>query len=462
MSIVNPELCKEWDYDKNGNLKPQNISFGSSLRVYWKCQKEHSWKAIIGNRTRLRAGCPFCSGKLVSEENSLAIKNPNLSKLWHPSKNKGLTPKMVTWKSGLMVWWKCNICKNEWQAKISDKNKCGGCPYCTGQKVHINNCLATRNPELAKEWHPTKNDKLTTCDVTNKSSKKVWWKCYKCNHEWVAAIYNRERTLCPKCSLNERFLKTEESIFYTRPDLLLYWDYKKNTIDPKTISEKSPKSVAFRCKKNHMWTAKIKKITQKIKRVTDDNFCPICNTSSKAFKLPLFYRSVFRNSPFLLKEWDFKKNKVSPKNIGIFSHKKVHWICQHCSFRWKMSIKDRYMKVYGCPNCSGKIVLKNNAICGSYAEAYYYLLLKNNKINFKHQKRYGKGMGRSTCDFYIKEYNMYIEVTSYNKNFKYWFRYLRKIIKKKHFVEKNGGNFVFLNYEPSNWQKQQVRENLFN
>ena len=29
------------------------------------------------------------------------------------------------------------------------------------QKVVKSNCLATLNPELAKEWHPTKNNRLT-------------------------------------------------------------------------------------------------------------------------------------------------------------------------------------------------------------------------------------------------------------------------------------------------------------
>tara|TARA_B110000285_G_scaffold180449_1_gene203483 strand:+ start:85 stop:225 length:141 start_codon:yes stop_codon:yes gene_type:complete len=36
--------------------------------------------------------------------------------------------------------------------------------------------LAEVNPELAEEWHPTKNGELTPFDVTKGSNKKVWWK----------------------------------------------------------------------------------------------------------------------------------------------------------------------------------------------------------------------------------------------------------------------------------------------
>ena len=56
------------------------------------------------------------------------------------------------------------------------------------------------NPKLAKEWHPTKNGKLTPMDVTPSSARKVWWICEK-NHEWEASINNRTMgTKCPYCA----------------------------------------------------------------------------------------------------------------------------------------------------------------------------------------------------------------------------------------------------------------------
>ena len=39
--------------------------------------------------------------------------------------------------------------------------------------------LSETHPELAKQWHPTKNGELTPNDVTPGSSKIVWWKCDK-------------------------------------------------------------------------------------------------------------------------------------------------------------------------------------------------------------------------------------------------------------------------------------------
>ena len=43
------------------------------------------------------------------------------------------------------------------------------------------------NPDLAKQWHPTKNGTLTPADVTLHSGKKVWW-MYDKGHEWQTTV----------------------------------------------------------------------------------------------------------------------------------------------------------------------------------------------------------------------------------------------------------------------------------
>ena len=46
------------------------------------------------------------------------------------------------------------------------------------------------NPVLAKEWQPTKNEKLTPDQVAPFSHKKVWWICAK-GHEWEEMCKNK-------------------------------------------------------------------------------------------------------------------------------------------------------------------------------------------------------------------------------------------------------------------------------
>lgn len=60
-----PELLKEWDYEKNKDIAdPMKVSRGSSIKVWWKCQKcGHEWQATIYNRSR-GSGCRQCSFKI--------------------------------------------------------------------------------------------------------------------------------------------------------------------------------------------------------------------------------------------------------------------------------------------------------------------------------------------------------------------------------------------------------------
>jgi len=109
-----------------------------------------------------------------------------------------LTPNNVTSGSGKKVWWKCEK-GHEWDAIIGNRAKGRGCPYCAGKLVYEDNCLQTLKPDIAKQWHPTKNGNLTPKDVTIKSDKKVWWLCEK-GHKWDAKIGNRTNgTGCPHC-----------------------------------------------------------------------------------------------------------------------------------------------------------------------------------------------------------------------------------------------------------------------
>ena len=135
----------------------------------------------------------------ATKDYNLQVTNPSLAKEWHPKKNGTITPKDVTPGSNKRVWWIC-IKGHEWKAPILRRKITGsGCPYCSGYKVCNDNCLATVNPNLAKQWHPDKNNSLTPKDVTAGSNKKVWWLCEK-GHEWKAVI--ESRTLgrgCPYC-----------------------------------------------------------------------------------------------------------------------------------------------------------------------------------------------------------------------------------------------------------------------
>jgi hypothetical protein len=69
---IHPNLINEWDFERNKDIDPNSLSFGSGKKVYWVCSKMHSWQAEI--RTRVKGvGCPFCKGKIATSEINLSI-----------------------------------------------------------------------------------------------------------------------------------------------------------------------------------------------------------------------------------------------------------------------------------------------------------------------------------------------------------------------------------------------------
>jgi len=60
--------------------------------------------------------------------------------------------------------------------------------------------LAKKDPEIAAQWHPTKNGSTSPMDVRPNSFKKRWWLCPN-GHEWQAMPVYRTRTIrsCPGC-----------------------------------------------------------------------------------------------------------------------------------------------------------------------------------------------------------------------------------------------------------------------
>lgn len=208
LATLYPQLAKEWNYEKNGKLQPQDCIVGSSRRVWWKCEKGHEWRASIAGRTTGGRGCPVCAGRrIVPGENDLATAYPHLAAEWLQEKNGSLTPQSVSPYSNYKVWWRCPL-GHEYQAKVDSRTKNStGCPYCSGKKVLPGfNDLATVEPKLAAQFHPTLNGTLTPADFTPGSHQKVWWVCDE-GHVWKAAVYSRtgsQRCGCPTCAGNTR------------------------------------------------------------------------------------------------------------------------------------------------------------------------------------------------------------------------------------------------------------------
>lgn len=199
-----PEALAQFDYKKNKGVDPHKLGWHTKVR--WKCTAaaDHVWVSTFNRRHGER--CPFCKGSKLSKTNRL-VNMPEVAKMLHPTKNGNKTAKDFRISEQTLVWWKCDRGPDhEWQAKIYTKTTGSlGCPFCSANKVSITNCLATRHPQVAKEWHPTKNKPKTPKDVIAGSLRKYWWKC-KLGHVWLQSLVLRTSRGCgcPKCGKQKR------------------------------------------------------------------------------------------------------------------------------------------------------------------------------------------------------------------------------------------------------------------
>lgn len=201
LATKHPEIAREWHPTRNAPLTPRDVTAGSSRRVWWRCRRQsnHAWQAPISNRTNPQTGlysserrgagatrstgtgCPICSGRMLSSSTSLAAKRPSVAAEWHPTLNGKLTPRQVTVATHRLVWWRCRKDSSHvWRASIANRANAEHptrCPFCVGRKVSATNNLAACHPDIAAEWHPTRNGKLRACDVIPGTGRVVWWRC---------------------------------------------------------------------------------------------------------------------------------------------------------------------------------------------------------------------------------------------------------------------------------------------
>ena len=364
-----PEIAKEWHPTKNGYLKPESFFAGSNKKVWWLGTCGHEWQAIILSRTKDGNGCPICSGrKALAGFNDLQTTNPALAREWHPYKNNGLSPTMVTGHSGKKVWWQDQY-GHEWAATIANRADGHGCPFCSGRLVVSGeNDLQTLFPCLAAEWHPQKNSPLTPSEISAGSGKKVWW-LGKCGHEWQAAVKDRSNgSGCPIC-INQKIIPGYNDLKTIDPDLANEWHpYKNNGLSPDSVAPNSSKRVWWLGECGHEWQTAISK------RYVQRSGCPFCSNHL----VLTGFNDLQTLNPKLAEEWHPSKNGLlTPDRVLAGSHKKVWWLGK-CGHEWQAVIKDRNAGS-GCKLCSNReksikkrkqvLCIETNIIYASLTEA---------------------------------------------------------------------------------------------
>jgi len=274
LSLVNPELARQWHPTRNGDLTPNQVTIGADRKVWWLCPDcGCEWETKVAARAG-GSGCPACAKTShVKSAGSLAETHPDLVAQWHPTKNETLTPDQITAGSRKKVWWLCKK-GHEWQAQVKSRVRGNGCPICSGYAVQTGvNDLASQNPALAAEWHPTKNGNLRAHQVTRSSKKVAWWLCSQCSFEWQESISSRSKFgTCPNCAGYMATPGTND-LATLYPNIAEMWHPTKNQERPPTMfTRKAKYKVWWLCPEcGHEWQARIDSMSNNPR-------CPNCDS----------------------------------------------------------------------------------------------------------------------------------------------------------------------------------------
>ena len=319
----------------------------------------------------------------------------------------------------------------EWQAAISKRNEGHACPFVCGQAVCEGfNDLKTVNPELAKQWHPTKNGCLKPTQVTANTGKKVWWLLsydvpidYSVKHlrgrhfnfEWRASIVDRNKNQgCPYLS-GQAVWEGFNDLETINPSLAKLWHPTKNgKLNPTQVTINSTKMVWWMYPYDDLKTGKhfdFEWQSSIVTQNTSKRYCPYLSNQAiwKGFN------DLQTINPRLALQWHPTKNgDLKPEQVTSGSRRKVWWLLpyddkktgMHYDFEWQASISNRARGA----NCPFLITYRG--------ENYIKQYLQKNNISFNTQKKFsdlfGIGDGQLSYDFSISNEKYEYILIEYN------------------------------------------------
>jgi hypothetical protein len=284
----------------------------------------------------------------------------------------------------------------------------------------VTNNLSTCYPHLIVEWNVEKNGSLTPHDVTQKSKKKVWWKCAR-GHEWEAVVGNRANgSGCPICKpryskAEIRFYcelltvfpdtKNQKKVGKNRRDIYIpshrivieydgnHWHRNKFENDCERNEELLSLGVkTIRVREAGLLRTSLLDILVDPNEELYDAFIRLLKTLEEILVLSPLERARFQdylkysefintelyiekishtlpefdNSvasiPKLCQEWDYERNiNYTPEMFSLGSRERVWWKCEK-GHVWKTRIGYRTAERHqaGCPECAGQKLGKDN------------------------------------------------------------------------------------------------------
>lgn len=270
-----------WDHSQNSQTDFDTAPRAATRQAVWRCPDcSHQFTASIQSMVD-RPRCPRCEVERRAAwhreyevlKQTMVADHPGLAVAWADLADPATVP--IAGSSTLYRF----SCGKGHHPRVSPYTFLQrGCAHCLGAetvKVARNPRLAQECPEIASQWHPTRNGKHTPDDVPHDSRRMVWWLDPQCGHEWEESVRDRnkyQRYRCPECRT------ILDSLAYQFPLLAREWS-PNNPISAWQIRPHGATTfpAEWVCADNpeHVWAATLSS------RTTGSD-CPECKETGKS------------------------------------------------------------------------------------------------------------------------------------------------------------------------------------
>lgn len=212
-----------WDHERNDDSSFRTATTKASRFAAWVCPEcGHRFTAKVAEMVK-RTKCPVCAEQEQARwERQLAEwrQTPiaavaELAAAWADERDPA---SVMVAEHGLCVF-RCP--EGHWPSITPIRFLEAGCPHCRSNRTRAaTKPLAQIHPELASQWHLTRNKGMSPDQLPWNSKRKVWWQSACCGAEWEESPLNRDkyrRMRCPTCQ------SILGSLAWCDPGLALEW-----------------------------------------------------------------------------------------------------------------------------------------------------------------------------------------------------------------------------------------------
>lgn len=285
------EAVSWWDHEANDEHLWGIAKLRSPKQAAWKCPDcGHTFAEVIREMTR-SPGCPRCREArareydqwLASFAGLTVMDVPELLAAWADTTPPALVPVLdgtfnPGCRNGYQPRGMYNFrCENSHHPKISPISWLErGCQYCRAnatRKAAAQADVSRLSPEIAAQWHPTRNGGWTAEQASPESRRMAWWLDPNCGHQWQQTPRERDkytRRRCPECGT------VLDSLAYHYPEIAAEWS-QVNALTPWHVRPADDRLAEWICPENpaHRWSA------TPVSRVSGST-CPECQVAGKS------------------------------------------------------------------------------------------------------------------------------------------------------------------------------------